>query len=213
MVWEGRRPGIYNNWAECKAQIDAFPDAKYRSYSTEEEAEKAYLLGFYASMPSDSSQTKAKKSSSAKAKIKKRQIPNSEIITNSICVDAACSGNPGVMEYRGVYTHNHEEIFRKGPYPLGTNNIGEFLGIVYAIALLKKNKHFDTAIYTDSRTAMAWVRKKKANTKLFEKYQNPALEEIVIKAEQWLKNNSYTNPIVKWETKLWGEIPADFGRK
>ena len=203
MVWEGRRPGIYDNWSECKAQIDTFPDAKYRSYPTEKEAEKAYLLGFFAS-----AKAMDKKTHSAKAK-----ISSAKIVANSICVDAACSGNPGAMEYRGVYTHNHEEIFRKGPYPMGTNNIGEFLGIVYAIALLKRNKHYDTAIYTDSRTAMAWVRKKRANTKLFEKHDNPELQKIVQKAENWLKTNTFTNPIIKWETKSWVEIPADFGRK
>ncbi len=117
------------------------------------------------------------------------------------------------MEYRGVYTHNAEEIFKKGPYPLGTNNIGEFLGIVYAIALLQRNNRHDTAIYTDSRTAMAWVRKKKVNTKLFEKYGSNPLQNTLAKAEKWLKENKYTNPILKWDTKNWGEIPADFGRK
>jgi ribonuclease HI len=33
------------------------------------------------------------------------------------------------------------------------------------------------------------------------------------RAEKWLLSNEFSNEILKWETKAWGEIPADFGRK
>ena len=33
------------------------------------------------------------------------------------------------------------------------------------------------------------------------------------RATKWLKENNYSATIKKWETKKWGEIPADFGRK
>ncbi|MCW8980269.1 MAG: ribonuclease H, partial [Altibacter sp.] len=71
----------------------------------------------------------------------------------------------------------------------------------------------DRMIYTDSRIAMGWVKRKKCNTKLKQTAKNAYLFELVSRAEQWLKNNSYSTKIVKWETKAWGEIPADFGRK
>lgn len=131
---------------------------------------------------------------------------------NSIAVDAASSGNPGVMEYRGVDTRSGKQLFRQGPFPQGTNNIGEFLAIVHGLAFLKA-RNSNRIIYTDSRTAMSWVRKKHCNTKLQPNAKNEALFELVDRAEQWLKDNPYTTPIVKWETKAWGEIPADFGRK
>ena len=130
----------------------------------------------------------------------------------SIAVDAASSGNPGKMEYRGVDTQTHKQLFHQGPFQQGTNNIGEFLALVHGLAFLQK-KGSDRIIYTDSRIAMGWVKKKKCNTKLKRTAKNQALFELVARAENWLKTNTYNTKIVKWETKAWGEIPADFGRK
>ena len=130
----------------------------------------------------------------------------------SISVDAACSGNPGDMEYRGVETESRLELFHVGPYPEGTVNIGEFLAIVHALAQLKKEGN-TLPIYTDSRTAMKWVKDKKTKTKLEKSDMNIKIFEFIRRAEAWLQNNEYPNKIMKWETKYWGEIPADFGRK
>jgi len=127
-------------------------------------------------------------------------------------VDAASSGNPGVMEYQGVDTKTKKKLFKQGPFPEGTNNIGEFLAIVHGLAFLKQNKS-NRIIYTDSRTAMSWVRKKKCNTKLVETSKNKAVFDLIRRAIDWLNKNTYATPIAKWETKAWGEIPADFGRK
>jgi ribonuclease HI len=43
--------------------------------------------------------------------------------------------------------------------------------------------------------------------------ENQQLFELIERAEQWLKSNTFSTKIIKWETKVWGEIPADFGRK
>lgn len=127
-------------------------------------------------------------------------------------MDAAWNTVSGDMEYRGVYTWNAEEIFHRGPYPDGTNNIGEFLALVHALALLEKNKK-NSPVYSDSRTAITWVRKKRANTKLEPTSKNAILFDLIARAENWLQEHSFKNPILKWETQDWGEIPADFGRK
>jgi ribonuclease HI len=127
-------------------------------------------------------------------------------------VDAASSGNPGRMEYRGVDTESQKQIFHKGPFENGTNNIGEFLALVHGLALLKQ-KNSNRIIYTDSRTAISWVNKKQCNTKLARNADNAVMFQLVDRAVLWLKNNTYITTIVKWETKAWGEIPADFGRK
>jgi ribonuclease HI len=116
------------------------------------------------------------------------------------------------MEYRGVDTKTKKQLFIQGPFEQGTNNIGEFLALVHGLALLKKNNS-NLILYTDSRTAMSWVKKKKCNTKLERNTKNKTLFELVDRAVNWLKNNTYKTIIVKWETKAWGEIPADFGRK
>lgn len=130
----------------------------------------------------------------------------------ALATDAACSGNPGVMEYRGVIADTGTEVFHRGPYPQGTNNIGEFLGLVLGLAYLKQHK-LDWVLYTDSVTALAWVRKKKANTKLAPTPENTELLLTIRKAEKWLHENTWTTQILKWDTEHWGEIPADFGRK
>ena len=131
---------------------------------------------------------------------------------NSISVDAASSGNPGKMEYRGVDTKTKKELFKQGPFDQATNNIGEFLAIVHALALIKK-LNSDKIIYTDSLTALSWIKKKICNTKLDRTEINEPVFELVDRAINWLKMNNYKTVIVKWETKAWGEIPADFGRK
>ena len=130
----------------------------------------------------------------------------------ALAVDAACSGNPGLLEFRGVIADTGTEIFRRGPFPKGTNNIGEFLALVLGLAYLKQH-NLPWALYTDSVTALAWVRQKKCKTKL--EFDNTNLELLMMirKAEQWLAQNTYTTRVLKWETSLWGEIPADFGRK
>lgn len=137
----------------------------------------------------------------------------SKIVSKSISVDAACSGNPGIMEYRGVKTISGDQIFHRGPFKNGTNNIGEFLALVHALALLKKKNREDLAIYTDSKTAMAWVRNKQVKTTLKRTKDNKELFELVERAIIWLKKNTYSTQIIKWDTSNWGEIPADFGRK
>lgn len=137
---------------------------------------------------------------------------NAAALPNAVAVDAACSGNPGPMEYRGVYLGSGQQLFHFGPVH-GTNNIGEFLAIVHALALLEKQGLHDMTIYSDSATAQTWVRKKKCGTKLARTPQTEALLNLVARAEMWLRTHTYRNPILKWQTEEWGEIPADFGRK
>ncbi|WP_115460645.1 ribonuclease H1 domain-containing protein [Winogradskyella aurantiaca] len=201
-VWRGHHTGVFESWDDCKAQITNFKGAIYKSFKTFEEAKKA-LRGDYRDYLGTS-----KKSTLSEAQLERIGDPN----LYSISVDAASSGNPGKMEYRGVDTQTKKELFKQGPFKEGTNNIGEFLAIVHGLAYLKQ-KSSDRILYTDSRTALSWVKKKNCNTKLKRSPRNKDLFELVDRAVVWLKNNSYSTTIVKWETKAWGEIPADFGRK
>lgn len=209
VVWKGVKPGIYSSWDDCKSQVSGFENALYKSFPTLEEAEKAFSSNPWKSL--NSPQGNKVKSNSSK---ESAATPNSsiKILPESIAVDAACSGNPGLMEYRGVFVGDGKEIFHMGPMAEGTNNIGEFLAIVHALALLKK-KNSTIPIYSDSVNAMKWISNKKCKTKLEETPANQPIFELIERAEAWLLTNSYSNPILKWETKLWGENPADFGRK
>lgn len=199
VVWNGVEPGIYHTWQECEAQIKGVKQALYKSFPTLEDAERAY-----SSPPYEYIGVKAKESNAPK------ELPPA-VIRGALAVDAACSGNPGQMEYRGVYIGNGEEIFHFGPM-FGTNNIGEFLAIVHGLALLKQ-RGIDIPVYSDSRNALLWVKQKKCKTKLPRDSRSEELFRYIDRAEKWLKENSYTTTLLKWETDKWGEIPADFGRK
>lgn len=203
VVWEGKNPGIYLTWADCKAMITGYAGAKYKSFDTFAKAKQAFNGNY-----EDFKGTSAKKKVLTPEEKEKYGFPN----LYSIAVDAASSGNPGVMEYRGVDTQTEKQLFHQGPFKQGTNNIGEFLALVHGLAYLKKNKS-DRLIYSDSRIAIGWVKKKKCNTKLQPNTKNKDVIDLIKRAEKWLQTNTFNTPIVKWETKAWGEIPADFGRK
>lgn len=203
VVWDGREPGIYRTWEECKRQTHGYERAKFKGFETEAEAREAFLSPY-----NDYVGKKTEKPDLTEAQIQKFGMPEME----SIAVDAACSGNPGVMEYRGVYTKTGQEIFRQGPFPDGTNNVGEFLALVHGLALLKQ-KNSQLPVYSDSSTAIAWVKAKKHKSKLEQTDNNKILFDLLQRAEKWLAENNFSNKILKWETEAWGEIPADFGRK
>jgi ribonuclease HI len=141
-----------------------------------------------------------------------RTVIASEPIADSVCVDASCIGNPGKVAYKGIYTATNDVLFHKTSILNGTNNLGEFLAIVHALAHLK-NQGIDIPIYSDSETAIVWVKNKKVKTQLKPSSDNEEIFKLIDRALNWLKNNNYTNPVLKWNTQVWGEIPADFGRK
>lgn len=116
------------------------------------------------------------------------------------------------MEYRGIDLTTGREVFRFGPIR-GTNNIGEFLAIVHALALMEQRGMTGYTIYSDSVNAQLWVRKQQCKTKLEVTPETQKAHELVRRAETWLRTHAFRVPIVKWDTKNWGEIPADFGRK
>ena len=202
-MWEGNRPGIYDSWADCQVQIKGYPNAKYKSFKTEAEAKAAYQSSFSDHIDSSLKPKKEKKVYSEESR--------KEIIWDSIAVDAACSGNPGPMEYQGVDTKTGMQLFHQ-KFPLGTNNIGEFLALVHGIAQLKKEGRM-IPIYSDSKHAMSWVKRSKCNTTLVKNAQTAGLFKTIERAETWLRTNEFENEVIKWKTKEWGEIPADFGRK
>ncbi|MFC0877964.1 viroplasmin family protein [Saccharicrinis sp. FJH2] len=202
VVWVGNNPGIYDSWEKCKAQVHGFEGAKYKGFKAKNLAEKAFEKG---------PETVIGKKQVAEIDQELFNRPDGPT-ANSIAVDAACSGNPGKMEYRGVYTYSGTEIFRQGPHEDGTNNIGEFLALVHALAWLKQQK-LDMPVYTDSKNALAWIRNKRCNTKLVQNSKNARIFELIKRAEIWLRTNKYETKILKWDTRNWGEIPADFGRK
>jgi ribonuclease HI len=208
VVWKGRKTGVFSSWEECATQVQGFAGARYKSFPSRLAAEKA-LRGKYAAQVG--------KPVSSREWLFSPNPP----VPGSWCVDAACSGSPGPLEYRGVDLGTGKEVFRQGPFENGTNNVGEFLAIAHALRLLEKKKNAvsragigtTTPVYSDSSTAIGWVKKKRCNTELTADESNAPLFELINRAEDWLAGRAIANPILKWDTKAWGEIPADFNRK
>jgi ribonuclease HI len=200
VVWKGRKTGIFTSWADCEAQVKGFVGAEFKAFGTRQEAESALKSKYEAFKGKASSLGKWKESET------KPTLP-------SLCVDAACSGSPGMLEYRGVDTESGREIFRAGPYPDGTNNVGEFLAIVHALTwLLKHDKRMP--VYSDSENGIAWAYTGVCKTNLKHTAKNAILFAMIRSAENWLAENEINDDaVLKWDTEEWGEIPADFGRK
>lgn len=207
VVWRGRKPGVYDSWDDCKQQVEGFGEAAYKAYATLEDAEEAFWRGKEEAQPAQAVAGQDDKKGGTPLPAAAPR-PYDE---DAIAVDAACSGNPGPMEYRGVDLRSGRELFHLGPMH-GTNNIGEFLAIVHALALLKK-QGVKRTVYSDSRNALLWVRQKQCKTRLERNAQTEGLFQLIDRAVIWLRNNKIEVPLLKWQTKEWGEVPADFGRK
>lgn len=207
VVWDGLAPGIYDSWEECQLQTANYKGARFKSFATLEEATEAYrgnpsdYMGIFRAM--------AQRNAVA---VNYDSIP--EIRTDAIAVDAACSRNPGPVEYKGVRVSTGEVLFTVGPFQGGSNNIGEYLAIIHAAAMLARNGDYTTPIYSDSRTAISWVNRGGHRSRIASTPANEQLMSVLARADAWLKaNGPIRNPLLKWDTDSWGEIPADFGRK
>ena len=203
VVWQGRKPGVYDSWDEAKAQTDGFAKPLFKSFDNKPAALKAFK---------DKPHAHVGQGAKPAAKQGKLTSLVGNPIEDSLVVDAAWNTATGDVEYQGIYLATRQKLFLKGPYADGTNNIGEFLAIVHALALLHQ-KGSNIPVYSDSRTAIGWVKKGRANTKLAETSRNAELFALLDRAETWLQTHAFANPVLKWETTVWGENPADFGRK
>lgn len=204
VVWHGKTPGVYTTWTECDAAVKGVPNAKYKSFPTLNTAETAFREG-----PDDYWGKGRVVHSLSDAELARIGQP----IRQSLCVDAAWNAQTKVMEYRGVWHHDRSIAFEQGPFENATNNIGEFLAVVHALALMAKQS-IDWPVYSDSRTAISWVRKKAVNSKsMINGETSDRIDDLVARALRWLEQHEYSNDILKWETEAWGEVPADYGRK
>lgn len=222
VVWNGRQPGIYSTWTECEKQVKGFSGATFQSFTSETDAKAAYDNPPSTFSVEQTKQKNKKCNTSHTSSLLPDNPPDYrhdsvlqlplEVTANAWAVDAACSGNPGSMEYRGIDLATGATVFHYGPI-CGTNNIGEFLAIVHALALMKQ-QGINKTIYSDSNIAILWINKGTCRTNLHRDTKTESLYKLIVRAETWLKSNKWNDiPLLKWQTKEWGEIPADFGRK
>ncbi len=200
VIWRGRKPGIYTSWTAAEEQVKGFAGAQYKAFGSRQEAETAFRSEYEAYKGKSSSLGKWRQAN------KQPHLP-------SISVDAACNGSPGDLEYRGVFTETGDQIFHAGPFPEGTNNVGEFLAIVHALKWMAEHRS-PLPVYSDSENGINWVYTGKCKTNLKPTSRNASLFDKIHEAEIWLaEHKPGRNDVMKWDTSLWGENPADFGRK
>ena len=217
VVWQGRKPGIYTDWDACKEQVVGVQGAQYKGFDSMAEAEAVIRLPYSSVVRVESGERRVESGKPSALVIDENGMTAvkpgtaNPPVLDALAVDAACSGNPGVMEYQGIYIPTRTRVFHYRAEK-GTNNIGEFLAIVHGLSYLKKHR-LNQIIYSDSVNAISWVRQKVCKSKLPEDASTAELWDYIHRAENWLRTNSYTTEIRKWDTDNWGEIPADFGRK
>jgi ribonuclease HI len=212
VVWEGSKPGIYDSWSECQAQTNGYPQAKFKAYQSKAEAEVAFKEGWKKHWGKSNSTKSNTKTVSKKVSQPSLFEAAEEIDYDSISVDVGTRGNPGPIEYKGVDTQTGEVLFQVGPIENGTNNLGEFIAIIHGLSYLKKLGSNKT-VYTDSKTALSWIRNKKVASTLVRDESTKKVWELTDRALNWLHHNTYQNKVLKWKTEEWGEIKADYGRK
>lgn len=211
-VFIGHNPGVYDDWEEVKEQTDGFPGAIFKGYASSSEATEAYRK-----FAGEKDRNELFRLISSPVEVSDQLKDgvwkdNPEIDMDAWAVDASCLGNPGKMEYRGIDLKTGEEIFRIGPFEDATNNIGEYLALVHAMALMTKKGEYHN-IYSDSRTAISWWKNRRVKTQLKMTPRNGRVFELLARAQVWVNTHKFPSTIMKWQTERWGEIPADFGRK
>ena len=212
VVFKGYNPGVYDNWDEVNEQTKGFPGALFKGFSTSEEAAAAYRNYTGAEDRNELYKLISSAIPSKETKDSGTLSDNPEIDPDAWAVDASCLGNPGKMEYRGVEVKTGKVIFQIGPFEDATNNIGEYLALIHAMALMTKKGEYHN-IYTDSVTALSWWRNKKIKTKLQQTPRNAKVFELLARASVWANTHRFPGKVIKWQTERWGEIPADYGRK
>lgn len=205
VVFRGSIPGVYESWDECKIMTAGFSGARFASFKSRTEAEQAFSVGDF---------DKWKEQAKLLVMEKWKHSPPMRSGGTCLAVDAACSGCPGPVEYRGVLLPENAEAFKFGPFRDGTNNIGEFLAIVSGMKWLHQRGMSTVPIFSDSKCAISWVKgSKECNTTID---PGPELKFFIKSSENWLRlpdARVYIQNLHKWDTEDWGEIPADFGRK
>lgn len=158
----GREPGIYRTWEECKAQVDGYAKAQYKGFSSLEEA-KAYLGIVKTDKPGGAKPSRARPSKAPGAPKKMRATGRGEDEAEALATletgdglkhvviytDGACIGNPGRGGYGVVLLHDkHRKEFSRG-FRLTTNNRMEMLACIVGLQAL--NGPCAVTLYSDSQ--------------------------------------------------------------
>lgn len=169
-VRKGKTPGVYTSWDECKAQVDGFSGAEYKSFKLKTEAE-AYIGN----------------------KAEKSVMNNSAQTANTIDVEAYVDGSynseTNEFSYGMVILQNGEELKFAEKYEdkeLATmhNVAGEIKGAEAAMKYAVDKGLTNITIYHDYEGIAKWClgewKTNKDGTKAYKEYYESIKDEISI---------------------------------
>lgn len=122
-----------------------------------------------------------------------------------ICSDAGTHGNPGPCEYQVCDLKG--KVLEHKKLGVHTNNYAELAGIGAMLQYAAINGI--TKCWTDSQIAIGWIASGRLGPTVHER---DVILRMVTEIQTILRKNPKLE-LLKWHTKKWGEIPADFGRK
>ena len=190
-------PGKYrsfDNWPACQAFVQGRPIA-FAGGATREAA----MQKLNATRDWQLSGGPKKKSSS------KPKVPGGPLPTEGLTSDAGTHGNPGPCEYQ--VTDLKGKILEHRHLGVHTNNYAELAGIEAMVRIA--GERGESVCWTDSTIAMGWIR----SGRLGPTVREPELIKGLIHRINALQAEYPNVTLKKWNTREWGQIPSDFGRK
>ena len=133
VVWSGREPGVFSDWATAQRSVKGYAGARYKSFATRGEAEQAFRAGAAANTPSKPS-SKQRPHTSAR---ERRAAHIAHRFDVTIYCDGACEPNPGNAG-SGIVVYRAGKLAELwyGLYdPMGTNNTAELNALYHALRM------------------------------------------------------------------------------
>ena len=156
-VAAGYKTGIYTAWfgsEGAEVQVRGFSGARYKSFSTREEAEKWLENPVLRKSPPTSD--------AMNVSFPPGEEETSAADTVNIYTDGGCSGNPGPGGWGAVIADGDSRRELSGGYRLTTNNRMELMACIKALEAMTEQR--ELSLYSDSRYVVygitkGWARK------------------------------------------------------
>ena len=184
VVWQGHRPGVYDTWTECKAQITGFDRPQYKKFSTRYQAFHAYQKG-----------------SSYRENLRASDLPVFE--KKSILINASTDTQRNLTSYYGLYLNSNRRMF-SNTISSADKRIGLFLAAVKALSILHKHRTL-LPVYTESLEIISAVKDKRF-VALNPQAESAKVNLYVRVALAWLEKHP-PPPLLHWNAAYWGELP------
>ncbi len=180
VVRKGKTPGIYENWADCKAQVDGFSGADFKSFLTLEEAKVYY-------------------GHSTDGNPEKLDIEALDEISAIAYVDGSYNVSTKEFSYGVVFIAKGKEIefSQKGEneeLALMRNVAGEIKGAEAAMRYALENQYKKLTIYHDYEGISKWCqgawKTNKEGTIAYKRYYDSIKRDLEI---QFVKVKGHSN--------------------